>query len=142
MSLFELRQWRFPAWLGILAFAMIFLAPPVSQSLRNSHHVQMASHHSLSAMASMPAHHNHHAPPAIPTGGMGDMGMDHAACGYCVLLSYLPLLTLSGRLQPVHAVWLSHRQPINRRSFLPPIASFLSPLPRSPPQSLSTIKHL
>ncbi|WP_419715783.1 DUF2946 family protein, partial [Dickeya dianthicola] len=42
MSLFELRQRRTPAWLGILALVMIFLAPLVSQSLRANHHVQIA----------------------------------------------------------------------------------------------------
>ncbi|RJL67094.1 DUF2946 family protein, partial [Dickeya dianthicola] len=63
MSLFELRQRRTPAWLGILALVMIFLAPLVSQSLRANHHVQIAlrlHHHSPSTSLSTPKHHHHH----------------------------------------------------------------------------------
>ncbi|WP_071818923.1 DUF2946 domain-containing protein [Dickeya parazeae] len=138
MSLFELRQRRLPVWLGILAFVMIFLAPPISQSLRNSHHVQTLSSSSLSAMAPMSGHHEHHSmyTPHSPTPPMshGEMGMeDHAACGYCVLLSHLPLLALSGALQPAHAVWLSRWQTPRPTFASPYILRFLPPLPRAPP---------
>ncbi|WP_394804868.1 DUF2946 domain-containing protein [Dickeya solani] len=139
MSLFELRQRRAPAWLGILALVMIFLAPPISQSLRASHHVQISStphHHSPSASLSMPEHHSHHAmdSSAMPKGDRDEMGMDHAACGYCVLLSYLPLLTLSGLLQPVSAVWSPRWQALRPVFSLFNDPRFLSPLPRAPPR--------
>ncbi|MCA7012788.1 DUF2946 domain-containing protein [Dickeya dadantii] len=151
MSLFELRQRRTPAWLGILALVMIFLAPPVSQSLRASHHVQISSphHHPLSANLSMSAHHSHHAmaSSAMPKGDMDEMGMgmgigigigigigmDHAACGYCVLLSYLPLLTLSGLLHPVATAWSLRWQALRPVFSLFNDPRFLSPLPRAPP---------
>ncbi|UPT55576.1 DUF2946 domain-containing protein [Dickeya zeae] len=149
MSLFELRQRRLPAWLGILAVVMIFLAPPISQSLRNRHHVQTPSPTSLSAMAPMSGHHEHHGmdtPPAYPAHSPitpmshGEMGMeDHAACGYCVLLSHLPLLALSGTLQPAHAVWLSRWQkPCPLRSS-PYLLRFLPPLARAPPLSIARL---
>ncbi|QIZ50761.1 DUF2946 domain-containing protein [Dickeya zeae] len=143
MSLFELRQRRLPAWLGILALVMIFLAPPISQSLRNSHLVQTPSPALLSAMAPMSGHHEHHSmhtPAAYPAHSPitpmshGETGMeDHAACGYCVLLSHLPLLALSGALQPSHAVWLSRWQTPRPTFSSPYILRFLSPLPRAPP---------
>ncbi|MGI3107440.1 DUF2946 domain-containing protein [Dickeya fangzhongdai] len=143
MSLFELRQRRTPAWLGILALVMIFLAPPISQSLRASHHVQISPrphHHSPSASLSMPEHHSHHAmvSAATPKGDMDEMGMgmgmDHAACGYCVLLSYLPLLALSGLLQAVVAVWSPRWQALLPVYSLFHNPRFLSPLPRAPPR--------
>ncbi|MZG23199.1 DUF2946 domain-containing protein [Dickeya dianthicola] len=139
MSLFELRQRRTPAWLGILALVMIFLAPLVSQSLRASHHVQIAlrlHHHSPSTSLSTPKHHNHHAmaASAMPKGDMDEIGMDHAACGYCVLLSYLPLLTLSGLLQPIAAIWSPRWQALRPVFSLFSDPRFLSPLPRAPPQ--------
>ncbi|WP_072035282.1 DUF2946 domain-containing protein [Dickeya fangzhongdai] len=141
MSLFELRQRRTPAWLGILALVMIFLAPPISQSLRASNHVQISPrphHHSPSASLSMPEHHSHHATAssATPKGDMDEMGMgmDHAACGYCVLLSHLPLLTLSGLLQPAAAVWSPRWQALLPVLSLFHDPRFLSPLPRAPPR--------
>ncbi|MBI0437513.1 DUF2946 domain-containing protein [Dickeya dianthicola] len=141
MSLFELRQRRTPAWLGILALVMIFLAPLVSQSLRANHHVQIAlrlHHHSPSTSLSTPKHHHHHhhamAASAMPKGDMDEIGMDHAACGYCVLLSYLPLLTLSGLLQPIAAIWSPRWQALRPVFSLFSDPRFLSPLPRAPPQ--------
>ncbi|MCL6404859.1 DUF2946 domain-containing protein [Dickeya dadantii] len=139
MSLFELRQRRTPAWLGILALVMIFLAPPISQSLRASHHVQISSppHHPPSASLPMPDHHSHHvmASSTMPKGDMDEMGMgmDHAACGYCVLLSYLPLLTLSGLLHPVATAWSPRWQALRPIFSLFNDPRFLSPLPRAPP---------
>ncbi|NKI74598.1 DUF2946 domain-containing protein [Dickeya sp. CFBP 2040] len=61
------------------------------------------------------------------------MGMDHAACGYCVLLSYLSLLALSGWLQPVPTAWLPRWLSMYSIFTLLYTPHFLSPLPRAPP---------
>ncbi|MBP2844354.1 DUF2946 family protein [Dickeya oryzae] len=125
------------------------MAPPISQSLRNSHHVQTPSSASLSAMAPMSGHDEHHSihtPAAYPAHSPiipmshGEMGMeDHGACGYCVLLSHLPLLALSGPLQPAHAVWLSRWQTTRHTFSSPYILRFLPPLPRAPPLSIARL---
>ncbi|WP_072025402.1 DUF2946 domain-containing protein [Dickeya undicola] len=144
MSLFELRQWRTPAWLGILAIVMIFLAPIISQSLRASHHVQISlrtHHHAPSASLSVQEHHSQHSldRSATPKRNMDEMGMgmgmDHAACGYCVLLSHLPLLALSSLLQPTVANWSPRGHARLPVFFLFQVPRFLAPLPRAPPRT-------
>ncbi|MGM3176134.1 DUF2946 domain-containing protein [Dickeya lacustris] len=112
MSLFELRQSRFAAWIGILALVAIFLAPPISQSLRTTHHVQTPAYSDETRVAahshkSSPEHPAHafaaieHVPQTVTHDHSSNMAMDHSACGYCLLLSYLPILVIVGALSPV-----------------------------------------
>ncbi|MGV8924656.1 MAG: DUF2946 domain-containing protein [Ewingella sp.] len=104
------RYLHFPAWLGIAAILMLFIAPVVSTSLVSAGVMhQMMPGMSGMDMSSMdmsedemlPAQkmeHGDHADGhrAISSGdngqGMMSGDMSDAACGYCVLLAHLPLL--------------------------------------------------
>lgn len=92
---------RTPAWLGLLAMLMIFLAPLISAQLAdksglnmtmpmNGH--QMMSHHQARQSASM-AHHD--------TGSMGNAEVD--LCGYCSLFHHTPALDIALFLPPNYA---------------------------------------
>lgn len=108
------RHLNFPAWLGIVAILMLFIAPVVSKSL-----VSAGVLHSMMPGMSMPgmdmssmdmsedemppamerendAHaDSHHSMTPHDMGqGMMSGDMSDAACGYCVLLVHLPLLHL------------------------------------------------
>ncbi|MFS7220456.1 DUF2946 domain-containing protein [Rahnella inusitata] len=146
------RHLRFPAWLGILAILMLFIAPVVSKSLvaGGAQHVMMSG----MVMSDMD----------MPEGEMADMDMsDHdasaahcqkptcqsvpqdiakmmmfgdmsdAACGYCVLLVHLPMLDL----QAMPMLWwpgFSARAPA--RSIIQrhiPSQFYTDSQPRAPP---------
>ncbi|WP_437616407.1 DUF2946 domain-containing protein [Erwinia sp. V71] len=100
-----------PAWLGLFAMLLLFIAPVISKSLEHArgsampmmmHHggMMMAEEPSASASA-MPmdemSHHSstmrHHSPakPVKPATFHSMSMMDDSACGYCVLLIHLPL---------------------------------------------------
>ncbi|OWF69310.1 DUF2946 domain-containing protein [Yersinia alsatica] len=112
-TLYQRRHYS--AWLGIAAILMLFIAPVVSVSLalsydQNPPSVMLAeatmddgfmgdgcmgdgamemTHHSDGETA----HQGTQASHATQHGASHDgMMMDHAACGYCVLLTHLPLL--------------------------------------------------
>jgi len=105
------RHLHFPAWLGIAAILMLFIAPVVSKSLVTEGvlHSMMPGmtmpRMDMSVMDmsadEMPAPHStekgahagsHHATPSHNMGSMMPGEMSDAACGYCVLLVHLPLL--------------------------------------------------
>lgn len=105
------RHLRFPAWLGIAAILMLFIAPVVSKSLMPEGvlHSMMPGMSmpgmDMSAMDmsadAMPAPQStgkgahagsHHVMPSHDMGLMMPGEMSDAACGYCVLLVHLPLL--------------------------------------------------
>lgn len=112
--IFSLRQINhrhlyFPAWLGIAAILMLFIAPVVSKSLASAgvlHSGMSMPGMDMSLMdmsadeMSVPlsiekgAHvESHSAMPSHNMGvGMMPGEMSDAACGYCVLLVHLPLL--------------------------------------------------
>ncbi|MGP2467691.1 DUF2946 domain-containing protein [Yersinia sp. 2540 StPb PI] len=105
MSQILYQRRRFSAWLGIAAILMLFIAPVVSVSLALSYEQKTISTMSVSAAkANCAMDMAHHADPqqsqttaqhsntAQAGGGHDGMMMDHAACGYCVLLTHLPLL--------------------------------------------------
>lgn len=150
MSLLELRRSRFPAWLAILALLAIFLAPPISQFLRAHHHVQAQPCPSNDVTLSLPdsvntlsghGQHPHHHTLPMPSSAsmmghdhMGEMGMDHAACGYCVLFTYLPVLVISGALHLAATRWRQHgRESRHHQAHFYHVWS-LFPQPRAPPR--------
>src|SRR5471030_1623697 len=131
------RHLRFPAWLGIAAILMLFIAPVVSKSLvgEGAHHKMMPGMVMSDHDASM-AHCQqqtckstvHDIANSIITGGMID-----AACDYCVLLVHLPMLDLqtmpmlwsldfSGRAPPLSLI----------KRFIPSLF-FTDAQPRAPP---------
>ncbi|WP_145553184.1 DUF2946 domain-containing protein [Yersinia bercovieri] len=102
------RSRRYSAWLGIAAILMLFIAPVVSVSLALSYDqsrpaiavadgaMEMASHHRSGPDDSPEAHHGAKTATTATSDEHGNrhdgMMMNHAACGYCVLLTHLPLL--------------------------------------------------
>ncbi|MDA5549182.1 DUF2946 domain-containing protein [Yersinia massiliensis] len=115
------RRRRYSAWLGIAAILMLFIAPVISVSLAISNEQNTSAITMVDcAMAdgvkadraetdhemAMYSHHGggHDGPPdgahsqtkTTNTHEQGShhdsMMMNHAACGYCVLLTHLPLL--------------------------------------------------
>ena len=105
MSQILYQRRRFSAWLGIAAILMLFIAPVVSVSLALSYEENPLSTTGVSAAqancAMDRAHHADHQQNQTKAqdsnaeqagGGHDGMMMDHAACGYCVLLTHLPLL--------------------------------------------------
>lgn len=112
---------RYCAWLGIAAILMLFIAPVVSVSLALSDEkntpaimmmaddtMAMASHHASGPeahqgekTANSAEHGNHH----------DSMMMDHAACGYCVLLTHLPLLNTAFKADIRSALLLAELSP-------------------------------
>ncbi|MBS0056684.1 DUF2946 domain-containing protein [Yersinia sp. Marseille-Q3913] len=99
------QRGRFFAWLGIAAILMLFIAPVVSVSLalfdeKNTPAMtmadcamEMASHHNSGPDGSPETHHGAKTANSTEHKSRHDsMMMGHAACGYCVLLTHLPLL--------------------------------------------------
>ncbi|MCU5771936.1 DUF2946 domain-containing protein [Erwiniaceae bacterium BAC15a-03b] len=84
---------RLPAWLGLFAMLLLFIAPVISKSLaqaRGGEMPMMMSHHGEMAMADMP-HTMASADPSMSAPHHPMSMMDDSACGYCVLLIHLPL---------------------------------------------------
>nr|WP_040462439.1 DUF2946 domain-containing protein [Winslowiella toletana] len=85
---------RLPAWLGLFAILLLFIAPVISKSLAQTRGsdmpMMMMSHHGDMPMADMP-HMMASADPAMPASTHPVSMMDDNACGYCVLLIHLPL---------------------------------------------------
>ncbi|ATX62681.1 DUF2946 domain-containing protein [Yersinia hibernica] len=85
------RRRCYCAWLGIAAILMLFIAPVISTSL-----VPSSAPSTLSMMVTDDvmdmAHHDVQAAHTGQPAAHHDMVMEHAACGYCVLLTHLPLL--------------------------------------------------
>ena len=149
------RHLRFPAWLGILAILMLFIAPVISKSqgIEGAQHTMMPGmvmsdmdmpEGEMAGMM-MPDHHDspehcqklscQSAPKDIAKRMMfGDMS--DAACGYCVLLVHLPMLDL----QAMPMLWsraYSGRAPsrsVIQRLF--PSLFFTDSQPRAPPHFL------
>ena len=123
---FSATRIRLAAWLGLLAIALLFIAPAISKSLAQTHGGSgMMMHHQMDeghgAMMSEAA--AVHSPLSM---------MDDSACGYCVLLVHLAL-----GLTAVPLLWLM------RRAAAPPALPLLLPViaqvprhffhPRAPP---------
>ena len=149
------RHLHFPAWLGMVAILMLFIAPVISKSLvaEGARHRMMPGMMMSDMDMNMPdaemADMNmsgHHPSPveqcqkqtcksapqdtvnALLSGDMSD-----AACGYCVLLVQLPVLGLQG-LPMLWSLDFSSRAPprvaIQR---LIPSLFFTDSQPRAPP---------
>ncbi len=146
------RHLRFPAWLGILAILMLFIAPVVSKSLvaEGAQHVMMSgmvmsnmdmpesemagmdmSDHEASAThCQKPTCHS--APQDIAKMMMfGDMS--DAACGYCVLLVHLPMLDLQAMPMLWSLDFASRAPPCKDIQRLIPSRFFTDSQPRAPP---------
>ncbi|MDA5536259.1 DUF2946 domain-containing protein [Yersinia mollaretii] len=112
---------RYSAWLGIVAILMLFIAPVVSVSLALTYEkntpaimmmaddtMEMASHHG----SGPEAHHGAKTADSAEHGNHHDsMMMDHAACGYCVLLTHLPLLNTAFKADIRSALLLAELSP-------------------------------
>ncbi|CAI0814860.1 DUF2946 domain-containing protein [Serratia ficaria] len=87
-----------PAWLGIFAILMLFIAPVVSRSLEHARVGSAETTVMADCGMEMPMHHQPVPPQAHAGAGSHTMAMmmDDSACGYCVLLIHAPLLDLSG----------------------------------------------
>ncbi|MBV6816868.1 DUF2946 domain-containing protein [Rahnella sp. PD12R] len=146
------RHRHFPAWLGIVAILMLFIAPVVSKSrvAEGAQHMMMPG--MVMSDMDMPdgemadmelsdtetsGEHCH--PQACKTAqhdtgkGLLSGDMSDAACGYCVLLAHLPLLGL----QAMPMLWsleLSSRAPPRslKQRYVPSLF-FTDSQPRAPP---------
>lgn len=149
------RYLHFPAWLGIMAILMLFIAPVVSKSLVSAgvmHSMMPGMSMPGMEMSSMdmsademPAPHDtekvglaggHHAMPSHEMGpGMMIGEMSDAACGYCVLLVHLPLL----HMLVLALLWSSDIQgdapPSSITAHFVPSLFYSDAQPRAPPVS-------
>ena len=146
------RHLRFPAWLGILAILMLFIAPVVSKSLvaEGAQHVMMygmvmsnmdmpesemagmdmSDHEASATHCQKPTCHS--APQDIAKMMMfGDMS--DAACGYCVLLVHLPMLDLQAMPMQWSLDFASRAPPCKDIQRLIPSRFFTDSQPRAPP---------
>lgn len=154
MLLSALRRRSFPAWVGIFAILTIFVAPVISQTLvlhEREHRVHEQGHHEdghHDNSATTPASHSgnlaeqqhtghtmsgHHVTPSHPSPSSPSMMMDHAACGYCVLFSYMPALFAAGSPNPILTASLSEALVIHFISRIVLPERYASPVVRAPP---------
>lgn len=147
---FSATRSRLAAWLGLLAIALLFIAPAIAKSLALTHGGNgMMMHHATHSGGSMmmhhPGHDSHsemiptaadHSPLAMkmdPASLYHPMSMmDDSACGYCVLLVHLAL-----GLTAVPLLWRVRRATAPPESPLPlPVITRITlPFfhPRAPP---------
>lgn len=97
------RRRRYTAWLGIVAILMLFIAPVISASLALSYEQNTLSMTMADDVMDMAHHDIQTAHVGQPTANHNDMAMEHAACGYCVLLTHLPLLNTAFKAD-IHSV--------------------------------------
>ncbi|WP_191091539.1 DUF2946 domain-containing protein [Affinibrenneria salicis] len=89
-----------PAWLGILAIVMMSIAPGISRALEQAHAEQMMLMPDCESGHSSVAHH-----PSTADAAPADVSVEahshraadgeHMACGYCLLLIHLPMLSVA-----------------------------------------------
>ncbi|MCM5704869.1 DUF2946 domain-containing protein [Larsenimonas salina] len=111
------------AWIAILAMALLFAAPVVSQTLHALDRASASSHSNM-----MMAHSAHE-----------ERASDHhsalIACGYCVLFAHVPTLPLGVFTPPAFPEFardlIPRGPPVEVRAPLP----YRPSLPRAPPQS-------
>lgn len=132
-----------PAWLGIFALLAVFIAPPISQSLMR-HEYTPAAHAQHSHSQTVTHHHPgsdaeaHGAAMQHMPSGAAD---EHAACGYCVLFSTVPLLTFT-HISSVAALFLpAERQRVAFVGASLAQASYLPQRPRAPPVHDNALRH-
>ncbi|WP_282183130.1 DUF2946 domain-containing protein [Photorhabdus hindustanensis] len=152
---------RLPAWLGIFAILMLFIAPVISRSLEHARigeahsskvvdcHVVMSSdddmprnmsHSDVSSVSHATKSYstNHHDGMQMGMHGGGMSMLEDIACGYCVFLIHIPMLDLAN----IPLFWstsLTSRPPPIQTvaSFLPHFI-FSDSLPRAPPEQISS----
>lgn len=156
LSQIKHRHSLFPAWLGILAILMLFIAPVVSKSLvvagmspstmpgMSMAEMPMATMNMSEMtepdmpmppdeMADTATHQNSMPMHDMGQGMMMPGDMSGAACGYCVLLAHLPLL----HLLALPMLWVSNtssRAPPRLAAIrLVPPAFYSDSQPRAPP---------
>lgn len=153
------RQHRYTAWLALLAMLMIFVAPVVSQSLAvarapavheaSAHEVasheatmheaegheatlQEASGHEATGREAGMSAHAHGDPASVPA---EHSGHDLGKCGYCPLLTQLPVLQGCSGVAVDVAMLGSEPVPQRRCHHHVIVDSFPDALPRAPPGS-------
>ncbi|HHB1425794.1 TPA: DUF2946 domain-containing protein [Serratia odorifera] len=89
------QHFRMPAWLGLFAMLMIFLAPLISSQLADKHHLSMTM--PMSGHQMMPHHQTRQSAP-MTHHDAGDAGVD--LCGYCSLFHHTPALDTTLFLPP------------------------------------------
>ncbi|WP_255417030.1 DUF2946 domain-containing protein [Photorhabdus sp. CRCIA-P01] len=148
---------RLPAWLGIFAILMLFIAPVISRSLEHAcigeaHSSRVVDCHrvmssdddmpwnmSHSDIASVSPGSNHHdGMPMSMHAGAGMSMLEDIACGYCVFLIHVPILDLANTPLFWSTSLTSRPPPIQTvASFLPHFI-FSDSLPRAPPEPISS----
>ncbi|CAI0781194.1 Protein of uncharacterised function (DUF2946) [Serratia entomophila] len=132
---------RAPAWLGIFAILMLFIAPVISRSLEHARVGNAETTTMADCGMEMPMHHQPAPEPnahvAMTHTGSHNMAMmmDDSACGYCVLLIHAPLLDLT-RAPLFWSASISSRAPPLR--YIPPLFAHVIETelqPRAPPAS-------
>ncbi|WP_448511990.1 DUF2946 domain-containing protein [Photorhabdus laumondii] len=153
---------RLPAWLGIFAILMLFIAPVISRSLEHARSISEAHsskvvdcHRVMSSDDDIPRNMSHsdvssasHITKLYSTNhhdgmqmGMHSVGMsmlEDIACGYCVFLIHIPMLDLANTPLFWSTSLTSRPPPIQTvASFLPHFI-FSDSLPRAPPEPISS----
>ncbi|WP_274382155.1 DUF2946 domain-containing protein [Photorhabdus bodei] len=147
---------RLPAWLGIFAVLMLFIAPVISRSLEHARIGEAHSsrvvdcHRVMSSDGDMPwnmSHSdvsfasyvtNHHDGMQMGMHGGGMSMLEDIACGYCVFLIHIPMLDLANTPLFWSTSLTSRPPPIQTvASFLPHFI-FSDSLPRAPPEQISS----
>lgn len=149
------RHLHVPAWLGIVAILMLFIAPVISKSLvaEGAQHMMMPGMMMSDMDMDMPdaemadmALSDHHASsmehcqkqtcksaPQDAVKAMLSGDMSDAACGYCVLLVHLPMLDLQAMPMQWSLDFSSRAPPRAVIQRLIPSLFFTDYQPRAPP---------
>ncbi len=133
------RRQRAGAWLALLAMALIFAAPLYSKSMAlvsghhaghgdHQHHASQAHHGGESAMAGMPAGHDHHS---------DSLSFDHAECGYCVLLTHVSPISLVAPLITAPLLWARPGDTLTTRAAQARPLRYSLAQSRAPPASIA-----
>ncbi|WP_323837914.1 DUF2946 domain-containing protein [Photorhabdus africana] len=152
---------RLPAWLGIFAILMLFIAPVISRSLEHAcigeahsskvvdcHRVMSSDddiprnrpHSDVSSASHVTKSHstNHHDGMQMGMHSGGMSMLEDIACGYCVFLIHIPMLDLANTPLFWSTSLTSRPPPIQTvASFLPHFI-FSDSLPRAPPEQISS----
>ncbi|CAQ83332.1 MULTISPECIES: DUF2946 domain-containing protein [Photorhabdus] len=155
---FYTSRGRQPAWLGIFAILMLFIAPVISRSLEHARigeahsskvvdcHMVISSnddmprnmsHSEVSSASHVSSGTNHHDGMQMGMHAGGGMSMlEDIACGYCVFLIHVPMLDLANTPLFWSTSLTARPPPIQTvASFLPHFI-FSDSLPRAPPGQL------
>lgn len=128
------RNRCYSAWLGIAAMLMLFIAPVVSTSLTLSYNQNVISIMATDCATEI-AHHDTHSANTTQHGTTHhDVMVGHAACGYCVLLTHLPLLNTTFKADVRSVILLAEISPVLFIYSKIIDETYSESLPRAPPR--------